>query len=324
VQTPRRWGEPLRAGVLPFVGLDFLPLRTSCWIVGTKYLGTERPVGRKWTWSYWHGSRGRAGQRPMGNATSRETQRQPLAYHRKQIDLFSPSWHVPLNTNDHQRVTRWTNAFIISSRSDRLAPTPTTTTEPSGSTPQIWSFDDMTEPAIGPQLALSDSFRAAARKPSTKVMLPITGSVTPTNRMAPIGRSPRTRPTAVTSLTAAAISMSSKMNLCSWCFALGERAIGRRSDGHCIVSRSCDALSACPSSAETAVVTVGGGPTVVPVQPFAPMQSTKMALIAPCRMSRSYPASPSLTTSPPSSVPMVASHSAGSKSSSEVKNSIGS
>ena len=38
VHTPRRCGEPLSAGVLAFVGFDFRPFRTSCWIVGTKYL----------------------------------------------------------------------------------------------------------------------------------------------------------------------------------------------------------------------------------------------------------------------------------------------
>src|SRR3954468_22146438 len=35
VQTPRRWGAPLRAGVLPLVGLSWRPLRTNCWMVGT-------------------------------------------------------------------------------------------------------------------------------------------------------------------------------------------------------------------------------------------------------------------------------------------------
>src|SRR3954467_12984288 len=38
VHTPRRWGEPLRAGVFDFSGLVSRPLRTSCWIVGTKLL----------------------------------------------------------------------------------------------------------------------------------------------------------------------------------------------------------------------------------------------------------------------------------------------
>src|SRR3954468_15710103 len=35
VHTPRRWGLPLRAGVLVLSTLSSRPLRTSCWIVGT-------------------------------------------------------------------------------------------------------------------------------------------------------------------------------------------------------------------------------------------------------------------------------------------------
>src|SRR5688500_9292584 len=35
VQTPRRWGEPLSAGVLALSVLDWRALRTSCWMVGT-------------------------------------------------------------------------------------------------------------------------------------------------------------------------------------------------------------------------------------------------------------------------------------------------
>src|SRR5438128_1554955 len=38
VHTPRRWGEPFSAGVFDFSGLVSRPLRTSCWIVGTKLL----------------------------------------------------------------------------------------------------------------------------------------------------------------------------------------------------------------------------------------------------------------------------------------------
>src|SRR5207248_7188273 len=34
VQTPRRWGEPLSAGVRVFVRFFERPWRTSCWIVG--------------------------------------------------------------------------------------------------------------------------------------------------------------------------------------------------------------------------------------------------------------------------------------------------
>src|SRR3954453_21557126 len=38
VQTPRRWGESLSAGVFDFSGFVSRPLRTSCWIVGTELL----------------------------------------------------------------------------------------------------------------------------------------------------------------------------------------------------------------------------------------------------------------------------------------------
>src|SRR5260221_7602482 len=38
VQTPRRCGEPFSAGVFDFSGFVSRPLRTSCWIVGTKLL----------------------------------------------------------------------------------------------------------------------------------------------------------------------------------------------------------------------------------------------------------------------------------------------
>src|SRR5688500_17075877 len=38
VQTPRRWGAPFRAAVLPLAGFDSRPLRTSCWMVGTVVL----------------------------------------------------------------------------------------------------------------------------------------------------------------------------------------------------------------------------------------------------------------------------------------------
>src|SRR4051812_27880093 len=36
VHTPRRWGLPLSAGVLVLLSLSSRPLRTSCWIVGTR------------------------------------------------------------------------------------------------------------------------------------------------------------------------------------------------------------------------------------------------------------------------------------------------
>src|SRR5215218_5595229 len=35
VHTPRRWGAPFRAGVLPLDGLETRPFLTSCWMVGT-------------------------------------------------------------------------------------------------------------------------------------------------------------------------------------------------------------------------------------------------------------------------------------------------
>src|SRR6476659_4745646 len=41
VQTPRRCGEPLRAGVLVFSAFDSRPLRTSWAIVGTRYPSGE-------------------------------------------------------------------------------------------------------------------------------------------------------------------------------------------------------------------------------------------------------------------------------------------
>src|ERR1044072_8582567 len=54
VHTPRRWGDPLSAGVFDFSGLVSRPLRTSCWIVGTDLLRASnrlrilggRPAGR--------------------------------------------------------------------------------------------------------------------------------------------------------------------------------------------------------------------------------------------------------------------------------------
>src|SRR5262245_33419417 len=41
VHTPRRWGAPLSAGVLTFDVLDWRPLRTNCWIVGTRNLADD-------------------------------------------------------------------------------------------------------------------------------------------------------------------------------------------------------------------------------------------------------------------------------------------
>src|SRR2546427_4437181 len=46
VQTPRRCGEPLRAGVLVLSAFDSRPLRTSCAIVGTRVpLIRSKPTG---------------------------------------------------------------------------------------------------------------------------------------------------------------------------------------------------------------------------------------------------------------------------------------
>src|SRR5437868_14991770 len=36
VHTPRRWGAPFRAGVLVLSDFVMRPLRTSCWMVGTR------------------------------------------------------------------------------------------------------------------------------------------------------------------------------------------------------------------------------------------------------------------------------------------------
>src|SRR6476661_4910542 len=43
VQTPRRWGEPFRAGVLFFDTLSWRPLRTSWLMVGTAWFSLCRP-----------------------------------------------------------------------------------------------------------------------------------------------------------------------------------------------------------------------------------------------------------------------------------------
>src|SRR5436189_4003410 len=44
VQTPRRWGEPLRAGVFPLAGRAWRPLRTNCSMVGNE---TSRQKNRE-------------------------------------------------------------------------------------------------------------------------------------------------------------------------------------------------------------------------------------------------------------------------------------
>src|SRR5215470_2866853 len=48
VQTPRRCGLPLSAGVLFLPTLSWRPLRTSCWIVGT---ASPSSAARSWLWS---------------------------------------------------------------------------------------------------------------------------------------------------------------------------------------------------------------------------------------------------------------------------------
>src|SRR5215472_3556865 len=72
VQTPRRCGEPLRAGVLVFSAFDSRPLRTSWAIVGTRYPSGEirlelenvRPRRSAPTRSEPTGERSRANVRP--------------------------------------------------------------------------------------------------------------------------------------------------------------------------------------------------------------------------------------------------------------------
>src|SRR3954462_8467272 len=44
VQTARRRGAPFSAGVLPLDGLETRPFQTSCWMVGTTWPFTLRPV----------------------------------------------------------------------------------------------------------------------------------------------------------------------------------------------------------------------------------------------------------------------------------------
>src|ERR1700686_2863431 len=54
VNTPRRWGAPLSAGVLVFDCLEARPLRTSCSIVGPRTLwlisGLARGNCDAWGW----------------------------------------------------------------------------------------------------------------------------------------------------------------------------------------------------------------------------------------------------------------------------------
>src|ERR1043165_5113204 len=46
VHTPRRWGLPFSAGVLVLLVFAWRPFRTSCWIVGTGFLRSLRPLPR--------------------------------------------------------------------------------------------------------------------------------------------------------------------------------------------------------------------------------------------------------------------------------------
>src|SRR5215510_11219202 len=64
VHTPRRWGDPLSAGVFDFSGLVSRPLRTSCWIVGTELLrASNRLRDSRWA-NCWYSARGEAPGRP--------------------------------------------------------------------------------------------------------------------------------------------------------------------------------------------------------------------------------------------------------------------
>src|SRR4029453_4823499 len=67
VHTPRRWGAPLSAGVLTFDVLDWRPLRTSCWMGGTRNLAADDCRGRA------GGDRGRRADasRPTGHPRGR-------------------------------------------------------------------------------------------------------------------------------------------------------------------------------------------------------------------------------------------------------------
>src|SRR6188472_3133681 len=47
VHTPRRWGLPFSAGVLVLLVLACRPFRTSCWIVGTGFLRSLRPLPKR-------------------------------------------------------------------------------------------------------------------------------------------------------------------------------------------------------------------------------------------------------------------------------------
>src|SRR3954464_4040366 len=72
VHTPRRWGAPFRAAVLPLAGFDSRPLRTSCWMVGTGVLQNRGTGGA--------GASPRQSRLTMLKASTRQEQpRQPEA-----------------------------------------------------------------------------------------------------------------------------------------------------------------------------------------------------------------------------------------------------
>src|SRR3954452_19936775 len=68
VHTPRRWGAPFRAAVLPLAGFDSRPLRTSCWMVGTGVLQN------RWNGGGARGDGPEPTQHRTGGARERQTQ----------------------------------------------------------------------------------------------------------------------------------------------------------------------------------------------------------------------------------------------------------
>src|SRR3954453_5974245 len=60
VHTPRRWGAPFRAGVFVLSDLVMRPLRTSCWMVGTRDLVALRDKERTGAGARPPGPRGRS------------------------------------------------------------------------------------------------------------------------------------------------------------------------------------------------------------------------------------------------------------------------
>src|SRR3954468_10105041 len=75
VQTPRRWGEPLSAGVLVFSALVSRPLRTSWAIVGTRVP-----------------SRDISGRLPIGSPGKRPGARYRCRSQRTRVSA-EPEWH---------------------------------------------------------------------------------------------------------------------------------------------------------------------------------------------------------------------------------------